>query len=69
MVDYLWYFHSDEEGQNIGGLIVKPPNLKVKRIPVTPKLLLDFANLFLVDSTWELNCSDCGTRNIFNLLY
>lgn len=45
MAGYLWYFHSDEEGQNIGGLIVKPPNLRVKRIPVTPKLLLDFANL------------------------
>lgn len=45
MSDYLWYFHSDEEGQNIGGLIVKPPNLRVKRIPITPILLMDFANI------------------------
>ena len=41
---YLWYFHSDEQSINIGGLFFRPPNRRVKRIPVTPKLLTQFAN-------------------------
>jgi hypothetical protein len=44
MTTYLWYFHSDEEGQSIGGGFFKAPYERVKRIPVTPKMLLDFAN-------------------------
>ena len=44
MKDYLWYFHCDEEGQNIGGTFFKPPYLRVKRIPVTPLMLTEFAN-------------------------
>ncbi len=44
MTDYLWYFHSDEEGQNFGGLFFKPPYRQVDRIPVTPTMLTDFAN-------------------------
>lgn len=44
MDDYLWYFHSNEEGLNFCGLIFKPPNEKVKRIAVTPMMLLRFAN-------------------------
>jgi Protein of unknown function (DUF1493) len=45
--NYLWYFHSDEEGgwNSIGGSFFKPPYKRVTRIPVTPLLLLQFANL------------------------
>jgi hypothetical protein len=42
MTDYLWYFHSDEEGWGIG--FFKAPYELVKRIPVTPALLAQFAN-------------------------
>jgi len=44
MTAYLWYFHSDEEGNNIGGLFFPPPYKRVKRIAVTPLLLTEFAN-------------------------
>jgi hypothetical protein len=44
MTGYLWYFHAGEEGHNIGGIIFKPPYEKVTQIPVTPAMLLDFAN-------------------------
>lgn len=44
MDTYLWYFHTDEEGQSFGGNFFKPPNERVEHIPVTPRLLLDFAN-------------------------
>ena len=43
MSEYLWYFHADEEGQNFGALFFKSPYSRVERIPVTPKLLFDFA--------------------------
>jgi hypothetical protein len=51
MGHYLWYFHSNDEGTNVWSFIFKPPNEKVGRIPITPKLLLDFANtkLWAVD--------------------
>ena len=42
MSDYLWYFHADEEGSGMGGCFFKPPNKRVKRMPVTPKMLSDF---------------------------
>jgi hypothetical protein len=42
MTDYLWYFHANEEGHSFGGLFFKTPYEKVKRIPVTPKMLADF---------------------------
>lgn len=47
MTEYLWYFHTDEEGawNSIGGIFFAPPNKKVKRIPVTPKLLLNFIKI------------------------
>jgi hypothetical protein len=48
--NYLWYFHADEEGQSIGGVFFKAPYERVKRIPVTPKMLLDFAN----KGTWTI---------------
>jgi len=44
MTEYLWYFHTDEEGHSLGGSFIKSPNERVTRIPVTPKMLLDFAN-------------------------
>src|SRR5580765_2005530 len=40
---YLWYFHTDEEGQNIGGVFFRPPYQRVTRIPITPRMLLNFA--------------------------
>ncbi len=43
MAEYLWYFHSDEEGLNFGGLFFKPPYERVNRIPVTPKVLYEAA--------------------------
>ncbi|PWV56382.1 DUF1493 family protein [Chitinophaga sp. S165] len=47
---YLWYFHSAEEGNNIGGAIFPPPNERVKHIPVTPLMLLEFAQ----KGKWDL---------------
>lgn len=46
MHDYLWYFHTYEEGgfNSIGRLFFKPPYERVKHIPVTPTILLDSAN-------------------------
>jgi hypothetical protein len=45
MTSYLWYFHTDEEGfGSLGGLFFDPPYKRVKRIPVTPAMLADFAN-------------------------
>lgn len=41
---YLWYFHTDEEGNNIGGVFFRPPYGRVKHIPVTPEVLLKSAN-------------------------
>jgi hypothetical protein len=44
MTTYLWYFHTGEEGfGSIGGLFFKPPNSRVQRIGITPKMLLEFA--------------------------
>ena len=46
MSEYLWYFHHEEEGSwnTIGGSFFQRPNERVKRIPITPKMLTDFAN-------------------------
>ena len=44
MSDFLWYFHNTEEGQNFGSLFFKTPFQRIKRIPVTAKMLLLFAN-------------------------
>lgn len=43
MSDYRWYFHTQEEGFNIGSMVFTPPNEWVERIPVTPKMLAKFA--------------------------
>lgn len=45
MSGYLWYFHTDEEGLNLGGIFFKPPYLRVKRIPVTPRMLAEFIEI------------------------
>ena len=45
MTNYLWHFHCTEEGMgSIGGTFFKPPNERVEQIPITPKMLTDFAN-------------------------
>jgi len=45
MKNYLWFFHTDEEGRDgIVEFFFDPPNRRVKRIPVTPSLLTKFAN-------------------------
>jgi hypothetical protein len=45
MSNYLWYFHADEEGSSgIGGAFFTAPYERVKRIPVTPLMLTNFAN-------------------------
>lgn len=46
MSEYLWYFHHEEEGSwnTIGGSFFQRPNERVKRIPITPKMLTEFAN-------------------------
>jgi hypothetical protein len=47
---YLWYFHADEEGINFGALFFRPPYCRVKRIPITPLMLVDFAQ----KGTWDV---------------
>lgn len=47
---YLWYFHADEEGVNFGILFFRPPHCRVKRIPITPLMLVDFAQ----KGTWDV---------------
>ena len=51
MKSYLWYFHTNEEGQNLGGSLFKAPNERVERIPVTPKMLYEFAK----SNKWDIN--------------
>lgn len=49
---YLWYFHTKEEGTaSIGAAFFRPPNERVKRIPITPSILTDFAN----KGIWEID--------------
>ena len=44
MSSFLWYFHTREEGRNLGGLFFKEPNERVEQIPITVAMLCDFAN-------------------------
>lgn len=46
IAEYRWYFHNTEEGHgnSIGRLMFKSPPEKVKRIPITPFILLLSAN-------------------------
>jgi len=43
MSGYLWYFHTGEEGYNFGALFYRPPNHRVAHIPITIKMLHEFA--------------------------
>lgn len=51
MSNYLWYFHSDEEGQNYGGILFKAPYKRVERISIIPKVLYESA----LKGIWEIN--------------
>lgn len=54
MTAFLWYFHYQEEGSlnfNLGSLFFKNPYQRVKTIPITPKMLTDFAN----SKIWKIN--------------
>ncbi|GHB59342.1 hypothetical protein GCM10008107_05610 [Psychrosphaera saromensis] len=42
--DFLWYFHSPEEASSLFGIIFLPPNKRVARIPITPDMLVQYAN-------------------------
>lgn len=43
--NFLWYFHSPEEGSpGIGGIFFRSPDQLVERIPISPQMLLEFAN-------------------------
>jgi hypothetical protein len=43
--NYISYFHTGEEGWNIGGLFFPPPNKRVTEIPITVGMLHRFALL------------------------
>lgn len=44
MSKHLWYFHTGEEGAfGIGGLFFAPPYRRVAEIPITIKMLHEFA--------------------------
>jgi Protein of unknown function (DUF1493) len=42
---YIWYFHTGEDGFGIGALIFRPPDMRVKRIPITIGMLYEFAQV------------------------
>ena len=44
MSRYLWYFHTGEEGWNIGALFFQPPYARVAEIPITIQMIHEFAN-------------------------
>ncbi|HKX87443.1 MAG TPA: DUF1493 family protein, partial [Flavobacterium sp.] len=50
MNSYLWYFHHYEEGNGLGSSFFRAPNELVDHIPVTPKLLCEFAQ----KGKWDL---------------
>lgn len=37
---YLWYFHHQDEGASFGALFFKPIYKRVKRLPITPDVLM-----------------------------
>ncbi len=43
LTGYLWYFHTGEEGFNLGAVFFPPPNARVPEIPITLGMLHDFA--------------------------
>jgi len=51
---YLWYFHTEEEGFNIGGALFRSPDKRVTRISVTPRTLADA----ITRKTWPVAYPD-----------
>ena len=43
MSGFLWYFHTQAEGHNLGSLIARSPDQHVQRIPVTLDVLVHSA--------------------------
>jgi hypothetical protein len=54
MTPYLWYFHTNEEGQSLGSLFFAPPYERVKRIPISPRMLSEFAT----KGFWDIRYPD-----------
>jgi hypothetical protein len=50
MSGYRWYFHTEEEGFNIGGALFPSPETRVTRIPVTLRVLAEA----LTRKTWPV---------------
>lgn len=50
MSDFLWYFHTSEEGNNLGASFFRSPDQRVRRIPVTIDLLVNAA----LDHKWSV---------------
>ncbi len=48
---YLWYFHSSEEAGSPFSFIFPTPDQRVKRIVITPEVLLKYAN----SKVWSIN--------------
>ena len=48
---YLWYFHCGAEGLSLFSSIFPAPNQRVKKIAVTPELLLKYAQ----SKVWSVN--------------
>ncbi|MEO1322289.1 MAG: DUF1493 family protein [Pseudomonadota bacterium] len=45
MRNYVWYFHSEQEGGlDFGGLFFRSPDRLVTRIPITPRILSNSIN-------------------------
>lgn len=53
MSNFLWYFHYQDEASvnGFGKLFFKNPHQRVKTVPITPKMLTDFAN----NKKWEID--------------
>lgn len=54
MSEFLWYFHYEEEASltfNFGSQFFKTPHQRVPEIPITPKMLAEFATT----KKWEIN--------------
>jgi hypothetical protein len=61
MSTYLWYFHANEEGSGgLGQMLFAPPYRQVKRIPITPLMLVDFAN----QGKWNINYPETKVKNL-----
>ncbi len=56
MSNYKWYFHTGEEaGCAPGAILFKPPNHRVKEIPITVALLSECAE----KGKWIINYPEC----------